>query len=100
MEEAIRANDTVGRFGGDEFVLLLTGLKNIEEYQIVLQRLLLSVNEPIALSEDCEVKVGASIGVTLYPLDSNEPDILLRHADHAMYNAKQSGRNCICLFSE
>jgi diguanylate cyclase (GGDEF)-like protein len=46
------------------------------------------------------VTVGASIGVTLYPLDNNDPDMLLRHADQAMYHAKQSGRNRVCLFSK
>jgi diguanylate cyclase (GGDEF)-like protein len=47
-----------------------------------------------------EVNLGASIGVTLFPSDSSEPDILLRHADYAMYQAKKSGRNQICFCAE
>jgi diguanylate cyclase (GGDEF)-like protein/PAS domain S-box-containing protein len=99
MQVAVRVNDTVGRLGGDEFVLLLTNLEHIDEYQLILQRFIFAINQPIVLTESCQVAVGASIGVALYPLDSSDPDILLRHADQAMYHAKQSGRNRVCLFS-
>jgi diguanylate cyclase (GGDEF)-like protein len=99
MQASVRTNDSVGRLGGDEFVLLLTNLVNAEEYQVVLQRVIDAINKPLALDETTEVKVTASIGITLFPSDSSEPDILLRHADQAMYQAKQSGRNRVCLFT-
>jgi diguanylate cyclase (GGDEF)-like protein/PAS domain S-box-containing protein len=100
MQTAVRVNDTVARLGGDEFLLLLTNLEQSDDYQLILQRFIFAVNQPIILNEACEVAVGASIGVTLYPLDSHDPDILLRHADQAMYYAKQSGRNRVYLFSK
>jgi diguanylate cyclase (GGDEF)-like protein/PAS domain S-box-containing protein len=98
MQETVRVNDTVARVGGDEFVFLLTNLENAEEYHTVLQRVIEVINLPIMLDEANEVKVGASIGITVFPLDSDDPDILLRHADQAMYQAKQSGRNRVSLF--
>jgi diguanylate cyclase (GGDEF)-like protein/PAS domain S-box-containing protein len=99
MQASVRTNDSVGRLGGDEFVLLLTNLENVEEYQVVLQRVIEAINKPFALDENTEGEVTASIGITLFPSDSSEPDILLRHADQAMYQAKQSGRNRVCLFT-
>jgi diguanylate cyclase (GGDEF)-like protein/PAS domain S-box-containing protein len=98
MLTAVRAHDTVGRLGGDEFVLLLTNLEKTDEYQTILERFIQTVNQPISLGKS-SVSVGASIGVTVFPRDNNDSDILLRHADQAMYHAKQSGRNRVCLFS-
>jgi diguanylate cyclase (GGDEF)-like protein len=57
------------------------------------------INAPIAIDDLHEVSVGASIGVALFPDDNNDADMLLRHADQAMYQAKQSGRNCVCLYN-
>lgn len=99
MQASVRANDTVGRLGGDEFVLLLADLERVEEYQVVVERLMDAINQPISLSELVQVKVGASIGITLFPTDSDDPDTLLRHADQAMYQAKLSGRNQMCFYS-
>jgi diguanylate cyclase (GGDEF)-like protein/PAS domain S-box-containing protein len=99
MQATVRSNDTVGRLGGDEFVLLLTDLENEDEFQLVVERLSHAINQPISLGESIHVKVGVSIGITVFPTDSDDPDILLRHADQAMYYAKQSGRNKVCLFS-
>ncbi len=98
MQASVRANDTVGRLGGDEFVLLLTTLESFDEYQLALQRVIQAINEPISIDGNTVVSVGASIGVTLFPFDSNDPDILLRHADQAMYQAKKSGRNRVYLY--
>lgn len=99
LQLTIRANDTACRLGGDEFVLLLTNLNNADEYYTALQRLIAAINEPIALDESCEVIVTASIGITLFPFDSNDPDTLLRHSDQAMYQAKKLGRNRVCLYT-
>ena len=89
----LRASDTVARLGGDEFVLLLEDL----EGERVLERVLEAIRTPIALASQ-QVCVSASIGVTLFPEDDADPDTLLRHADQAMYRAKQRGRNCIQFF--
>ncbi|MBP2295071.1 bifunctional diguanylate cyclase/phosphodiesterase [Azospirillum rugosum] len=94
MSDVIRADDTLARLGGDEFVVLLPGLDGLEQCHICLNRLLAVIRQPISIPELAEpLTVTASIGVTLYPLDGADPDTLLRHADHAMYQAKSAGRN-------
>ena len=88
----IREIDTVARLGGDEFVILLQGIDHVRECSATLDRLLAAIAAPVNIGDRvCEVS--ASIGVTLYPLDSEVPDVLLRHADQAMYIAKQSGKS-------
>lgn len=99
MQSTVRANDTVGRIGGDEFVLLLADLEDKEEHQMIVNRLIAAINQPVSINDHMQVKVGASIGITLYPVDNGDPDILLRHADQAMYHAKQSGRNRVSIYS-
>jgi diguanylate cyclase (GGDEF)-like protein/PAS domain S-box-containing protein len=101
MQKAVRAYDTVARMGGDEFVLLLpSNPEDADNYQLVVQRIMDVINTPVSLDDDIEVKVGVSIGVAVFPSDSGDPDLLLRHADSAMYQAKKSGRNRICLYGE
>jgi diguanylate cyclase (GGDEF)-like protein/PAS domain S-box-containing protein len=97
MKEALREGDTLARFGGDEFVAVLTDLDKVEDCEPILERLLLAASEPIAIGE-LVLNVSASIGVTLYPQDSVDADQLMRHADQAMYVAKQSGKNRYHLF--
>ena len=92
IKDAVREDDTVARLGGDEFVVLLVGLQAPEECAGSLHRLLQSINQPIAL-KGAVLTISASIGVALYPEDEQDADTLLRHADQAMYVAKQSGRN-------
>jgi EAL domain-containing protein (putative c-di-GMP-specific phosphodiesterase class I) len=65
----------------------------MKAYQAVLQRVIEAINQPVALDATHEARITASIGITLFPHDAAEQDILLRHADQAMYAAKQSGRN-------
>lgn len=101
LKQCLREGDTVARLGGDEFVLLLGGLNDVAEGERALQRLLAAIAEPYALGDGLlPVNISASVGVTLFPLDHPEPDILLRHADQAMYQAKHTGRNRYCRFSE
>lgn len=88
----IRGGDTVSRLGGDEFVVLLLGISKGEECVVILERLLEVIAKPIAVNNST-ASVSASIGVSLYPIDDEDPDTLLRHADQAMYVAKQSGKN-------
>lgn len=93
----LRAGDTVARLGGDEFVILLLDLQNPGDCEPSLERLLRIVAQPIAI-RGSGYSVTASIGTTLFPLDDEDPDTLLRHADQAMYLAKQLGKNRYCLF--
>ncbi len=97
LKRELRAEDTVARLGGDEFVLIFSGLANYEEIHGVLERVLNTVSAPIAVGE-VAVTLSASIGVTLFPLDNADADTLLRHADQAMYRAKESGKNRYHLF--
>ena len=97
LRSCLRGGDTVARLGGDEFVLLLLGLDRIEEYEVALQRILDTIGKPVSVDGE-SVSVTASIGVTLYPQDDATPDTLLRHADQAMYQAKQRGKNRYQLF--
>ena len=97
MQEALRASDNLARIGGDEFVAVLTGLVSVEDCEPVLDKLLLATSEPITLG-DIVINVSASIGVTLYPQDNMDADQLMRHADQAMYKAKQLGKNRYHLF--
>jgi diguanylate cyclase (GGDEF)-like protein/PAS domain S-box-containing protein len=92
IQETIRGGDTVARLGGDEFVILLAGLQRGDECSQTLNRLLAIIAEPI-VTMSRPVMVSASIGVSIYPLDDEDADTLLRHADQAMYVAKQSGKN-------
>ena len=97
MKNVLREGDTLARMGGDEFVALLNGVDNIQDVEQVIERLLHVCAQPWSVDGQV-VQVSASIGVTLYPHDLVEVDQLLRHADHAMYQAKQGGRNRYHLF--
>lgn len=98
LTQAVRADDTVARLGGDEFVLLLGSLNSAPEAEDALYRLLRVIAMPFRLGEQT-ARVSASIGVTLYPNDAGDADSLLRHADHAMYLAKEGGKNQFHLFN-
>jgi len=98
LQDSVRGDDTVARLGGDEFVLLLGGLDSLKEVDETLARLLLSIASPHGLVEP-PIILSASIGITLYPNDAGDADTLLRHADHAMYLAKEAGKNRYQLFS-
>jgi diguanylate cyclase (GGDEF)-like protein/PAS domain S-box-containing protein len=92
-----RGEDTVARLGGDEFVLLWNDIGTEADCIRALERILRKVAEPMIMKGQ-PVSVSASIGVTLYPNDNVDADSLLRHADHAMYTAKQLGKNCYQIF--
>ena len=92
LRDCIREGDTVSRPGGDEFVLLLNDLSSREDCEQALERILRKIQLPLIL-EDREFHFTASLGVSLYPVDDCDADTLMRHADQAMFKAKQSGRN-------
>jgi diguanylate cyclase (GGDEF)-like protein/PAS domain S-box-containing protein len=97
IKETIRGDDTVARLGGDEFAVLLQGLSAADECSASLDRLLEAISQPIEIKNKV-FEVSASIGVALYPSDDHDADTLLRHADQAMYTAKQSGKNRYYLY--
>lgn len=98
LKGCVRANDTVARIGGDEFVILLTGMDSRRECKKSVTRILTEVSSPYDIGEGRAVKVTASIGVALFHQNDIDPDTLLRHADQAMYQAKNGGKNRYCMF--
>ncbi|MEC7378208.1 MAG: diguanylate cyclase, partial [Pseudomonadota bacterium] len=94
LTRALRSGDTVARIGGDEFVLLLQGDDN---HGAVYQRILATVSEPVPAG-DQTVALTASLGITRYPEDDADAEALIRHADQAMYSAKEKGRNLYHFF--
>lgn len=97
LRSALRAHaswsDVAARLGGDEFVLLLRA-DTIEEARLAVERVLRVIAQPYQVDPLTESAVlAASVGATVYPNDRADADTLLRHADHAMYSAKQEGRN-------
>ncbi len=97
MQLALRAGDSIARLGGDEFIVLITGLENTDDCIPVLDRLLQAASSPCSAGESM-LQVSASVGVTVFPHDNANADQLVRHADQAMYTAKQSGKNQYAFF--
>jgi diguanylate cyclase (GGDEF)-like protein len=98
VRRALREGDTAARFGGDEFALLCPHIGSAEEAVVIAERLLTLFTGPFRLDRR-ELVVTTSIGIALYPNDGRDGDTLVRHADAAMYRAKDSGRNAYHLFS-
>lgn len=96
----LRGGDTAARMGGDEFVLVLQDLDGddaVQQCQQALTRILAAISSPMEL-DGSPINLSASIGATLYPQDPSDADTLLRHADQAMFVAKQSGKNKFHLY--
>ncbi|TDR48872.1 diguanylate cyclase/phosphodiesterase with PAS/PAC sensor(s) [Tahibacter aquaticus] len=89
----VRDSDTVARLGGDEFTVVLEDVHDGSEAEHIAQKLLLAFGEPLALDAGQEVVISPSIGISLYPDHAQVPTDLLKYADTAMYQAKESGRN-------
>ncbi|MBZ9612727.1 transporter substrate-binding domain-containing protein [Rheinheimera maricola] len=95
LKDKVRKSDTVARFGGDEFVILLTGLLSRDDAAIVAEKILHQLAQPLTLSMG-DVQVGASIGIAIYPDDGTDSAKLLKVADSLMYRIKQQGKNQYC----
>ncbi|NTW28836.1 MAG: EAL domain-containing protein [Coriobacteriia bacterium] len=96
---ALRESDTVGRFGGDEFTVVLADVEDALQVETATQRLLEAMGRTFRLGVE-DVHVSASIGVSLFPTDSTDATSLMQHADLAMYGAKALGRSRVQFFSE
>jgi len=99
LKASVREFDTVARLGGDEFVLLINGQAGADSVATIMEGLLSKVSAPW-LHGHSEFEVTCSIGVALYPDDGNDAATLLKHADSAMYRAKEHGRNNFQFFTE
>ncbi|HYD59611.1 MAG TPA: EAL domain-containing protein [Noviherbaspirillum sp.] len=92
LKSCMRAADTVARQGGDEFVIVLSNQKNVEAVTDTIRRIIAVVAEPSTVS-GLELHVTCSVGISVYPADGHDAEMLLRNADSAMYKAKELGRN-------
>jgi len=92
VADVTRNYDLLARFGGDEFVMIMSNVENRSDVIYVAEKIIASFNEPFILP-DTEVQVTASIGISVYPEDGDDPSELLKNADLAMYRAKADGRN-------
>ncbi|SEP56888.1 PAS domain S-box-containing protein/diguanylate cyclase (GGDEF) domain-containing protein [Ectothiorhodospira magna] len=99
LRALLREGDTIARFGGDEFILLLSRLKHVDGVIPVIEKLQDILSSPVTLASH-QVRVTASIGIALCPADSDRPDELVRHADAAMYRAKSEGRRCYHFYTQ
>ena len=98
LTRTLRDSDTVARLGGDEFAVLLPEVGDADEAVQMAGKLIAALNEP-AHVHGHRLHLTASIGVSLYPGHGDDGEQLMRHADLAMYQAKQSGSGRVCLFS-
>lgn len=100
MKAAVRSGDTVARLAGDEFTVLLLDVQGAGSVAHVAQKLLNSIARPFDLGDDQVVEVTLSIGISLYPKDAEAAEALLNGADHAMYRAKNGGKNRYVFLSQ
>jgi diguanylate cyclase (GGDEF)-like protein/PAS domain S-box-containing protein len=99
ISNSLRKSDTVARIGGDEFVVLLHDSRSMEDAVRVLNRIVALVCEPLLSDEGHDITVSCSAGCSTYPEDGQDAEELLRAADAAMYQAKESGRNNLQVFN-
>jgi diguanylate cyclase (GGDEF)-like protein/PAS domain S-box-containing protein len=98
LKGALRQEDSIARMGGDEFTLLLSNLKTPDDAAKIAQKILDVVAQPIRLDGN-ELFLTTSVGIAFFPNDGDTAEALLKNADHAMYRAKDSGRNSYQLFT-
>jgi len=98
IKGALRDTDSVGRMGGDEFIVLLGNLNSAEDIIPIADAILAAVRQPLVVAGHT-LQTGASIGITVYPMDGATPETLLKNADNAMYEAKKNGRNTFSFFT-
>jgi diguanylate cyclase len=99
LKNGIRSTDSVSRQGGDEFIVMLSQIESVDHVAFIADKLLQEVAKPYDISED-EICITMSIGISLYPEDGDDASTLTKHADTAMYHAKENGRNNVQFFTQ
>ena len=99
ISKCVRSSDTTARIGGDEFMIMVTELKDLYSLENACQKILKSLEKPFSIENNLYF-ISASIGITLYPEDSQSSETLLIYADQAMYEAKKLGRNRYQFFTQ
>jgi diguanylate cyclase (GGDEF)-like protein len=94
LKETTRGDDTVSRLGGDEFLYLLSEVRNLEDVALIAQKIIQSIQQPFEArvnDESVSLRIEPSVGISIYPQDGTTVDTLVISADLAMYQAKQNG---------
>lgn len=92
LENNVRKADTVGRVGGDEFIILLSNVKSFDDSVVIANKMIESLNEDFTINKKI-INIGASIGISNYPQNATKIDDIIKNADDAMYVAKNNGKN-------
>ncbi len=99
LEQLVRKTDTLARWGGDEFVLLISDINDSKQAESIVRKVLKAIRQSVQLGEH-QITMGATLGIALYPADGESKDVLFSAADRAMYYAKQQGRNQYVFYSD
>ncbi len=100
LRDRVRQEDTLGRLGGDEFILVLEHLRHPQQAAQVATAILETLNQPFTLDGGQQVYVRASIGISMFPNDGQDASELVRNSDAAMYESKRRGRNSFSFYTE
>ena len=94
LRSAVREDDTVARIGGDEFLIIATDLHASANAELIAEKILIQMAQPMNLNDHKQVTIGASVGIAIYPDNGESLEELIHQADTAMYEAKKRGKNC------
>lgn len=98
LSASVRASDTVARYAGDEFIVVLRHIVKNDDVLRVAEKVMHVMSSPLSLDNGMALQVSASMGLSFFPDDANDTETLLRHADEAMYSAKHQGRNTFKIY--
>lgn len=99
LQQLLRDEDTLARLGGDEFTLVVEGMDRPEQAVVIAEKILDAFAVPYAFDE-YKLEIKTSIGISIFPRDGEDCDLLIKHADTAMYSAKEAGRNQFQFFTQ
>ncbi|WED23984.1 EAL domain-containing protein [Vibrio sp. JC009] len=100
LSDSLREEDIVSRIGGDEFVILASGVSDVDSVTSLVGKLMSAFDDHVELSNGEKLRITGSMGISLYPDDGEDSHTLLRNADAAMYRAKQDGRNNFAFYTQ
>ena len=96
LHKSVRDIDIIARLGGDEFTVVLTNIQKQKDVVLIAEKIIKRLNENFIIDKHI-IKIGVSIGISIYPEQAKDSDTLIKLSDNAMYMAKKSGKNCVIL---